>query len=238
MGKNLVAKFKVSKKNNVFEYDASSSIDDLYCYAGKCDFVIHLAGVNRAENPDDYVKGNVDFTRTLLEALETAENKVPVLLSSSKHVAYDTVYGRSKKMGEELVVDYSKRNNIKSYVYRLTNVFGKGSRPNHNGVVGTFCYNIAHDLPITVNDRSTVLELVYIDDLVDEFINATCSKENRIDDTLCTIAQSYVVSLGEIVDLIYKFKNEDVNLKLGALQGFEKAMYDTYLSYLSAEVVN
>jgi len=215
----------------VFEYDTSSIIDDLNFYALQCDFVIHLAGVNRAENPKEYIKGNIEFTRTLLQTLEKAGNSVPVLFSSSTHVEYDTDYGKSKKVAEGLIINYSKKFNLKSYIYRLPNLFGKGSRPNRNGVVGTFCYNIANDLPVTISDRATQLTLVYIDDLVSELVNAIASKENRINETFCAIPKVYQASLGEIVDLINKFRSGDVIP--ASMLDFEKAMYETYLSYLS-----
>lgn len=231
MGTNLVERLRANKIG-VFEYDTKSTIEDLNFYVKKCDFVIHLAGVNRADNPEDYIKGNVDLTRTILQALEKAGNTVPVLFSSSTHVDYDTDYGKSKRLAEELVINYSKANNVKSYVYRLTNVFGKGSRPNLNGVVGTFCYNIINDLPVIVTEKTKALTLIYINDLVDEFVNAIHSKETRCNDIYCGIKQTYKATLGEIVDLLYGFKNGQ-----SPVGQFEKVLYDTYVSYLPSAKV-
>ena len=243
VGKNLIAqlnnirfgKAKNSPLNEdltIYEYDIDTPKELLDAYTKDCDFVCHLAGVNRPENPDDFVKGNFGFTSELLESLKVAGNKAPVLITSSIQAALDNPYGKSKKMGEDLIFTYGKENGVKVLVYRLPNVFGKWCRPNYNSAVATFCNNIANDLDITVNDRSVMMNLVYIDDVVKEFINAMAGMENR-EYNFCYVPTVHKITLGEIVDLIYSFKEARQNLSVPKLDNpFEKALYSTYLSYL------
>ena len=243
VGKNLIAqlnnirfgKAKNSPLNEdltIYEYDIDTPKELLDAYTKDCDFVCHLAGVNRPENPEDFVKGNFGFTSELLESLKVAGNKAPVLITSSIQAALDNPYGKSKKMGEDLIFTYGKENGVKVLVYRLPNVFGKWCRPNYNSAVATFCNNIANDLDITVNDRSVMMNLVYIDDVVKEFINAMAGMENR-EYNFCYVPTVHKITLGEIVDLIYSFKEARQNLSVPKLDNpFEKALYSTYLSYL------
>lgn len=243
VGKNLIAQLnniRLGKAKNsplnedltIYEYDIDTPKELLDAYTKDCDFVCHLAGVNRPENPEDFVKGNFGFTSELLNSLKSAGNKAPVLITSSIQAALDNPYGKSKKMGEDLIFSYGKENGVKVLVYRLPNVFGKWCRPNYNSAVATFCNNIANDLDITVNDRSVMMNLVYIDDVVKEFINAIAGKENREDD-FCYVPTVHKITLGEIVDLIYSFKESRQNLSVPKLDNpFEKALYSTYLSYL------
>lgn len=243
VGKNLIAELnnirlgKAKSKNlsddlTIYEYDVDTQKELLDIYTKDCDFVCHLAGVNRPENPEDFMKGNFGFTSRLLECLKANNNKAPVLITSSIQAALDNPYGKSKKAGEDLIFDYGKENDVKVLVYRLPNVFGKWCRPNYNSAVATFCNNIANDMDITVNDPSVIMNLVYIDDVVKEFINAIAGKENKKDD-YCYVPTVHTITLGEIVDLIYSFKESRNNLSVPKLDNpFAKALYSTYLSYL------
>ena len=221
---------------NEYDVDTDESLLDKYCK--DADFVFNLAGVNRPENEEDFIKGNFGFASTLLETLEKHNNKCPVMLSSSIQATLDNPYGKSKKAGEDLFFEYSKRTGAKVLVYRLPNVFGKWCRPNYNSAVATFCNNIANDLPITVNDRNHMMTLVYIDDVVDELINALSSKENCIGD-FCEVKTVHKITLGEIVDLLYKFKEQPQSLVMPEIpyNSFEKKLYSTYLSYLPKDKV-
>ncbi len=243
VGKNLIAELnniRFGKNKNapltddltIYEYDVDTQKELLDIYTKDCDFVCHLAGVNRPENPEDFMKGNFGFTSHLLDSLKKNNNKAPVLITSSIQASLDNPYGKSKKAGEDLIFNYGKENGVKVLVYRLPNVFGKWCRPNYNSAVATFCNNIANDLDITVNDPSVIMNLVYIDDVVKEFIRAMSGKENKKDD-YCYVPTVHTVKLGEIVDLIYSFKESRNNLSVPKLDNpFAKALYSTYLSYL------
>ena len=222
----------------VFEYDIDTDKALLDTFCKECDFVFHLAGVNRPQNTEEFMQGNFGFTSTLLETLKKYNNTCPVMISSSIQAALDNPYGLSKKAGEALLFSYAKETGAKVLVYRLPNVFGKWCRPNYNSAVATFCNNIANDLPIQVNDRSVHMTLVYIDDVVDELINALKGEENR-KDNYCFVPVEHKITLGEIVDLIYSFKNQPDNLVMPEipLGSFAKKLYSTYLSYLPKEKV-
>ena len=263
VGKNLVASLKNIRDGKdrtrpalsigeIFEYDLDTAPQLLEGYCEKADFVFNLAGVNRPENPEDFMKGNFGFASTLLETLEKYSNTCPVMISSSIQATcigrYDSDYGRSKKAGEELVFEYGERTGAKVLIYRFPNLFGKWSRPNYNSAVATFCNNIANDLPITVNDPAVVLELLYIDDLVAEMLDALEGKEHRctfdgISTVLtesgryCAAPVSHQVTLGEIVELLLKFKEQTSTLVMPEIPdgSFAKKLYSTYLSYLPKE---
>ncbi len=178
------------------------------------------------------MEGNFGFTSTLLEKLKKYGNICPVMISSSIQAKLDNPYGRSKKAGEDLLFNYSQETGARVLVYRFPNVFGKWCRPNYNSAIATFCHNIAHDLPIIVNDPKIVLNLVYIDDLVNELINALEGKENRVGD-FCEVPVVYTVTLGKIVELIYSFKKSREELSIPDMSDeFTKKLYSTYLSYL------
>ena len=242
IGKNLVENLKnvrdgKDKSRNViiddiFEYDVNTSKELLKQYCKECDFVFNLAGINRPENVEDF-NINHSFLAELLELLKQNNNKCPVMLSSSIQAELDNDYGRSKKEAEDLLIEYGKDNDVKTLVYRFPNVFGKWCRPNYNSGVATFCNNIANDLPIQVNDRNTVLTLVYIDDIVDEMFSALKGNEHRNND-LCYVDITYKKSLGEIVDLLYTFNDEPNSLIMPSIpkDSFEKKLYSTFLSYL------
>lgn len=240
--------------DEIFLYDIDSSEDELDTACKNADFVFNLAGVNRPENADEFLKGNFGFAGKLLDTLKNHNNTCPVMLSSSVQATligrYDSDYGRSKKAGEELFFNYSKETGAKVLVYRFPNLFGKWCRPNYNSAVATFCYNTAHDLPITVNDRSTELELLYIDDLVTEMLDALENKEHHCEfdgvnavltenGRYCAAPMTHRVTLGEIADLLEDFKKQPQNLVIPEIpyNSFAKKLYSAYLSYLPAEKV-
>lgn len=263
VGKNLVASLKNIRDGKdrtrpdlsigeIFEYDLDTAPQLLEGYCEKADFVFNLAGVNRPEDPADFMRGNFGFAITLLETLEKHSNTCPVMISSSIQATcigrYDSDYGRSKKAGEELVFEYGERTGAKVLVYRFPNLFGKWSRPNYNSAVATFCNNIANDLPITVSDPAVTLELLYIDDLVTEMLDALEGKEHRctfdgINTVLtengkyCAVPVSHKVTLGEITELLHTFKEQTSTLVMPEIPdgSFAKKLYSTYLSYLPKE---
>ncbi len=227
---------EISADINLYEFDIDTPAEELDEYCKDADFVYHLAGVNRPKNETEFMEGNFGFTSKLLESLKKYNNKAPVMLSSSIQAALDNPYGKSKKAGEELIFNYGKENGVKTLVYRFPNVFGKWCRPNYNSAVATFCYNIAHDLPITVNDRNHMMTLVYIDDVVDELIRAAAGKENR-EGEYCRVGIEHKITLGEIADLLYSFKESRINKLIPDMSenSFSKKLYSTYLTYLDAE---
>ena len=240
----------------VFEYDIDSTAEELERYCKEADFVFNLAGVNRPQNNEEFMAGNFGFASTLLETLEKYHNTAPVMLSSSIQATLagrfgDSEYGRSKRAGEDLFFNYSTRTGARVLVYRFPNLFGKWCRPNYNSAVATFCNNIANDLPITVNDRSTELELLYIDDLVDEMIGALKGEEHHCEfegvETVlcdegryCAVPTTHKITLGEIVDLLESFKAQPQTLVVPEIpyNSFAKKLYSTYLSYLPKDKVS
>ena len=232
IGKNLIAELRNRKYNDIFEFDRETNSNLLDDYCKQADFVFHLAGVNRPKEQTEFMEGNFGFTSELLTALKKHNNTCPIMISSSIQAEFDNPYGESKKAGEDLLFSYSEETSAKILVYRFPNVFGKWCRPNYNSAVATFCHNIAHDLPIQVNDPSVVINLVYIDDVVNELINALEGKENKVGE-FCEVVVVHTVTLGEIVDLIYSFKKsrEDRSVPNMADE-FAKKLYSTYLSYL------
>lgn len=242
------------KIDEVYEYDIDSNISELDEYCKNADFVFNLAGVNRPKDPEEFKKGNFGFASTLLETLKKYGNKCPVMISSSIQATligrYDGEYGRSKRDGENLLFDYANKTGARVLVYRFPNLFGKWCRPNYNSAVATFCNNVANDLPITINDRSTELELLYIDDLVYEMFDALEGKEHRCEfdgltavenenGKFCFVPTTHRVTLGEISDLLEKFKSQPISLLMPEIpnNSFAKKLYSTYLSYLPKEKV-
>ena len=219
----------------VYEYDIDSDPAELEVYCKNADFVFNLAGVNRPQDPKEFMEGNFGFASTLLDTLKKYENRCPVMISSSIQAELDNPYGESKRAGEQLMFDYSSETGAKVLVYRFPNLFGKWCRPNYNSVVATFCYNIANDLPIQVNDPNVTLRLCYIDDVVDELIAALTGDEHR-EGKYCYVPVVHEVKLGEIVDLLNKFKEMPKTLGVPTVSdGFEKALYSTFLSYFPKE---
>lgn len=240
-GKDRVHKIEgISEPNEIelYLYDINSSEEELDDYCRDADFVFNLAGVNRPRNQEEFMQGNFGFASRLLQALKKHENKAPVMLSSSIQASLegrfaDSEYGKSKLAGEELFKQYSRDTGAKVLIYRFPNLFGKWCRPNYNSAVATFCNNIANDLPITINDRSTELELLYIDDLIEEMIQAIGGREHRDEKGYCYAPVTFKATLGEITDLLYEFKDSRTNLTVPDMSdGFTKRLYAAYLSYL------
>lgn len=242
------------KIEEIYLYDIDSSKKELETACEKADFVFNLAGVNRPKDNSEFLKGNFGFAEELLNTLKKHNNKCPVMLASSVQATligrYDGDYGRSKKAGEELFFDYSAETGARVLVYRFPNLFGKWCRPNYNSAVATFCYNTANDLPITVNDRNTELELLYIDDLVTEMLDALEGKEHHCEfegvktvlkenGKYCAAPITHKLTLGEIVDLLDSFKTQPQTLLMPEIpdNSFAKKLYSTYLSYLPKEKV-
>ena len=266
VGKNFVAQLKNIKDGKarcygditisaIYEYDIDSTAEELDTYCRECNFVFNLAGVNRPQNQEEFMQGNFGFASTLLDTLKKYNNNCPVMISSSIQATLagrfgTSEYGKSKKAGEELMFQYSQETGAKVLVYRFPNLFGKWCRPNYNSAVATFCNNIANDLPIQVNDRSTELELLYIDDLVEEMIAALKGEEHHCEfdgvETIlnengkyCAAPITHKVTLGEIVDLLESFKEQPQTLVIPEIpyNSFAKKLYSTYLSYLPKEKV-
>ena len=251
-GKNKTRDLKIEE---IFEYDIDTDPSLLDKFCKKVDFVFNLAGVNRPKDQSEFMEGNFGFASTLLETLKKYQNNCPVMLSSSIQATLigrygESDYGKSKLAGEELFFNYSKETGAKVLIYRFPNLFGKWCRPNYNSAVATFCNNIANDLPIQVNDRNTKLELLYIDDLVEEMLDALEGKEHHCefdglntvekeDGRYCFVPTAHQVTLGEIVDLLYSFNNQPKTLVVPEIpnNSFAKKLYSTYLSYLPKEKV-
>jgi UDP-2-acetamido-2,6-beta-L-arabino-hexul-4-ose reductase len=245
-------RFRGLEIGELYLYDIDSPGELLEEACDKADFVFNLAGVNRPKDQAEFMQGNFGFASTLLETLKKHRNACPVMLASSIQATligrYNSDYGRSKKAGEELFFRYGEEAGAKVLVYRFPNLFGKWCRPNYNSAVATFCHNYAHDLPITVNDPSVRLELLYIDDLIDEMIAALLGKEHRCEfdgiDTIlmengryCAAPVSHKVTLGQIVSLLDAFKAQPQTLLMPEIpdNSFAKKLYSTYLSYLPKE---
>lgn len=234
IGRNLIAELERREGVTVLPFDIDTPMELLETYCGICDFVFNLAGVNRPEHVEEFMEGNFGFATTLVETLKKYHNNCPVMNSSSIQAALENPYGRSKKAGEDMMFAYGKETGAPVYIYRFPNVFGKWCRPNYNSAVATFCYNIAHGLPIQVNDRSTVMHLVYIDDVVEELLQALDYHPHVNADGYCYVPAEYEITLGEIVNLLYSFKESRKNLMIPDMteKGIEKKLYSTYLSYL------
>ena len=253
VGKNLTAALQNIKDgkdktrpdikiDELFLYDIDSPKELLDTACQSADFVFNLAGVNRPQNAEEFMTGNFGFASTLIDTLKKYNNKCPVMLSSSVQATlegrYNNDYGRSKKAGEELFFNYSTETGAKVLVYRFPNLFGKWCRPNYNSAVATFCNNIANDLPIVVNDSSVELELLYIDDLITEMLDALEGNEHHsVDGKYCAAPVTHKVTLGKIVELLETFKNQPQTLLMCEIphNSFEKKLYSTYLSYLPKE---
>lgn len=266
VGRNLCAELKNIRDgkarcygdlvvDEVMEFDMDSTAEQLDAYCAKADFVFNLAGVNRPKEQTEFMQQNFGFASELLNALKRHHNTCPVMLSSSLQASLsgrfgDSEYGRSKKAGEELFFQYNKDTGARVLIYRFPNLFGKWSKPNYNSVVATFCYNIANDLPIQINDPSVELELLYIDDLVHELILALKGEEHycefagvetilRPDGRYCAAPITHKVTLGELADILYKFHNQPTTLVIPEIpnNSLEKKLYSMYLSYLPKEKI-
>ncbi|XKH50451.1 NAD-dependent epimerase/dehydratase family protein [Chryseomicrobium palamuruense] len=229
IGKNLISELKNQGYLNLLKITRDTSVKELKSILTEAELVFHLAGINRPISDNEFEKGNIDFTRKILETLVELNNIVPIVVTSSTQAINDNAYGLSKKAAEEVVKIYAKDNNVECGIYRLPNVFGKWSKPNYNSAIATFCHNIARDLPIQVNDPSVELTLVYIDDVVNEFITCLEGMETLYRE----VPVVHKKKLGEIVELIYSFKASRENRSVPKLDDpFEKKLYSTYLSFL------
>lgn len=235
VGKNLRSFLSLKKEVEVFNYDIDSTLEELDRYTAECDFVFHLAGVNRPQDPKEFMEGNYGFTSVLLNKLKEHNNKAPIMISSSIQASLDNDYGKSKKAGEDLILGYGKENDITVYVYRFPNLFGKWCRPNYNSVIATFCNNIAHNQEIAVNDESKELTLAYIDDVCEEIIKCLYNNPTK-DGEYCIIPVTYTRTLGYIANLVKSFKNNDKGIMVPSTgDEFIKKLYATYISYVPLE---
>ena len=255
VGKNLTARLETLRDGRdrtrpslqigeIYRCTREMSPEALADCCKKADLVVHLAGVNRPKNPEEFAAGNTDFTRTLLETLRKSGNRCPVLLASSIQARLTgrfagSPYGQSKKAAEELLLAYSQETGADGLIYRLPNLFGTWCRPNYNSVVATFCHNISRELPITASDPAVELELVYIDDLIDEILDAVEGHPHRSEGAYCRVPVSHRVTLGEIVRLLHSFHDQPRTLLLPEIPegSFAKKLYSTYLSYLPPEKI-
>lgn len=232
IGRNLTAALEATGTHTLYPFDVDSPAEALEEYCRDCDFVFHLAGVNRPKEQGAFMEGNFGFTDTLLTTLKRCGNRCPVMLSSSTQAALSNPYGESKRAGEELLFAYGRETGAKVYVFRFTNVFGKWSRPNYNSAVATFCYNIARGLPITVNDPATVMRLVYIDDVVAALV-ALLEGNVAMEGDYCVATPAHTVTLGQIEALLRSFYESREKLTIPDMSdAFTKKLYATYLSFL------
>ncbi len=232
VGKNLVCELRNRGYENLYLYDIDTEESLLDSFTKDCGFVFHLAGVNRPKEEKEFMEGNFGSTSTLLTSLKKHNNTCPILITSSIQATLDNPYGKSKKAGEDLLFSYGDETGAPVYVYRLPNVFGKWCRPNYNSAVATFCYNIARDLPIKVDDPGVVMNLVYIDDVLESFMSAL--KGDVLKEAgFCKVPTVHTVKLGRIVELLEGFRESRNNLSVPNMaSSFEKVLYSTYLSYL------
>lgn len=243
VGRNLVAtldniregrdrSFGADPDFEIYAYDLDSAPEALSAYCADCDLVFHLAGVNRPEEESEFMEGNFGFTSLLLDTLEKRGNSCPVMLSSSVQAALDNPYGQSKRAGEDLLRAYAKRTGARAYIYRFPNLFGKWCRPNYNSVVATFCHNIAHGLPIRLDDPARALRLVYIDDAVAALVACMEGRAHEAEG-FCFVPVEHTESLGRIAELLYGFKKDRETLAVPDLgDAFIRKLYASYLSYL------
>lgn len=244
VGKNLVSTLKNIKDGkdktrnidieDIYSYDVDNTIEDLKKYTGDCDFVFHLAGINRPKDISEFYQGNATFTETLCSLLEEHDNKSPILISSSIQASKDNDYGKSKKEGEEYLLNHGKKMDSKVYIYRLANLFGKWCRPNYNSVTATWCYNVANGKDIQINDPNVELPLCYIDDVVNEFLNALEGHPAVCKEGIYEVHPVHHVKLGELANIIKSFKESRGTLNVPDMKegSLEKKLYSTYLSYL------
>lgn len=237
IGRNLIAELKNKGFENIFEVDRSTDKEVLKKYSKRADFIFHLAGINRPIQESEYMEGNYGFTSDLIDSLQEANSSCPVLFSSSIHASFDNPYGESKKAAEQAILEYHQKSKANIFIMRLPNVFGKWCRPNYNSAVATFCHNIARDLPIEVNDPNTLINLIYIDDLINEMISFLEESTTKI--YYCDFPYAHQARLSEIVGLIKSFrKSRDLAKVPDLTSDLSKKLYSTYLSYLPTDNFN
>jgi UDP-2-acetamido-2,6-beta-L-arabino-hexul-4-ose reductase len=233
IAKNLIEHLKRDENIKLYLFSKNDSIDILKAYVKEVDFIFHLAGVNRPENISEFYEGNSGLTKIIVDTLTKENKNTSIVLSSSTQSDLDNDYGKSKKEAEDLLLNYAKQTNANIYIYKLPNVFGKWSKPNYNSVISTWCHNISNNLDIQVNDKNVELNLVYVDDVVNELIK--CLNDDTKSGYI-KIDTIYNKTLGEISELLYQFKdNRNSLVILNVASGFERALYSTYLSYLSTD---
>lgn len=235
IGKNLICKLNEKNRYEVISFTTKNNIEELSSYVRQTDFIIHLAGVNRTNQSEDYYKGNIDLINEIVELLKKHKKNVPILMTSSIQVELDNDYGKSKLMAEKILTQYHKETNAPIYLYRLPNVFGKWGKPNYNSVIATLCYNTSRNLETKIFNKDTELNLVYIDEVVNEFIEKLES-DPKADSIYHSIPIIFKKKLTEIVSLINEFKSMRETLLIPDLSdGFTKRLYATYLSYLDEQ---
>lgn len=250
VGKNLVETLKtvkdgkcniydIDKDITIYEYDVDSKIEELDQYTKDCDFVVHLAGINRPKNIEEFYEGNQGTVELLCKYLKKHNNHCPILVSSSIQASKDNDYGKSKKMGEDYLLNFSQDHGNPVFIYRFANLFGKWCRPNYNSVVATWCYNIAHDLDIQISNPDAIVPLCYIDDVIDEIIHTVTGYTSIKKDGYYTVEPVYEVSLKKLSEIIYSFKEQTKTLIMPEVpdNSLEKKLYSTYLSYLPKEKI-
>lgn len=233
IGKNLIVRLEELDNVAIKSYDKEDNIETLKKYLQESDFIFHLAGVNRPEKVEEFEKVNVGLTKDIIDLLEEMGKRIPVVITSSIQAESDNPYGKSKKRAEDELIKYSKKNRIPVYIYRLPNVFGKWSKPNYNSVVSTFCYNISHNLDIIISDPEKELELVYIDDIVEEFVELLLRKDRNFKEYFYSINKTFKITLKELADKIYQIRDMRKTLIVPDLSDdFMKYLHSTYLTYL------
>jgi len=229
IAKNLIKHLKRDEEIQVYLFNKNDSLTILEAYVKEVDFIYHLAGVNRPKNSSEFYEGNVDLTKYLIDILRKLKKKIPIIFSSSTQAILYNDYGKSKLAAEKIILNYSKEFQVKCYIYRLPNVFGKWCKPNYNSVIATWCYNISHNINVEISDSSYKMNLVYIDDVVNSFFKCLSNEEAGY----ITIPIIYNKTLGEIKELLFSFKENRSSLVIPTVSsGFERVLYATYLSYL------
>ena len=236
IGKNLIVRLQELNDIKIKSFDKDDNIETLKKYLQESDFIFHFAGVNRPKNIEEFEKVNAGLTTTLIKLLEEVDNKISIVITSSIQAELDNHYGKSKKMAEDELIKYAKKNSVPVYIYRLPNVFGKWSRPNYNSVVSTFCYNISHNLDITISDPKKELELVYIDDVVNEFVSLLDKEERDLGKYFYNIKRTFKVTLGGLAEKIFEIRDIRKTLIVPNFSDiFMKCLHATYLSYLDKD---
>ena len=233
IAKNLIEHLKRVESIGLYLYNKNDSLSILEAYVKEVDFIFHLAGVNRPKDIKEFYEGNSNLTKIIVDILIKEDKQTPLLLSSSTQSKLDNDYGKSKLEAEQLLLNYANNTNSKIFIYQLPNIFGKWSKPNYNSVISTWCYNVSHDLEIQINDPKIELNLAYIDDVINDFIEKL---DYSGDDKYFTIDTVYKKTLGEIQELLLTFKENRKSLVIpNVASGFQRALYATYLSYLSTD---
>lgn len=231
IAKNLIQRLKKDENIELYLYTKKDSINMLETYIKKVDFIFHLAGVNRPKHIKEFYSGNSELTKIIIGMIEKYNKKIPILFSSSRQIGNESDYATSKEEAENIIFEYSKRNNVVSFIYRLPNIFGKWAKPNYNSVIATWCYNIVRNLEIQVNSRDTKLEFAYVDDVINLFLG--CLYKSNVVSTFCEVEKTYTKTLGEIEILLYSFKNKKEKYsEQDIADGFDTALFNTYSNYL------